>query len=109
MNLELFMTTMREYKRFVVQLPLSKNENNPDIINEFEYVSVQTRLMLIRKYVVKGNEEKGNVVIDNIINEAKNVFPENIIFLDELLCNYVNVKENKLFEHILSDGTKFSI
>ena len=39
MNLELFMTTMREYERFVVQLPLSKNENNPDLFNEFEYVS----------------------------------------------------------------------
>jgi len=104
MNLELFMTTMREYERFVVQLPLSKNENNPDLFNEFEYVSVQTRLMLLRKYIAKGN-----VVIDNIIKESKDEFPEKTNFLDDLLCNYINIKHNKSFEHILSDGTKYNI
>jgi len=47
--LELFQTTVREYKRFIIQLPLDYSKELEGDLSDFTYVAVHTRLMLLRK------------------------------------------------------------
>jgi hypothetical protein len=49
--LQLFVTTVKEYKRFAEQLPL--NVSTPAPRDEAVYIAVQTRLLLLRKYITE--------------------------------------------------------
>lgn len=112
MILELFLTTVKEYKRFMERLPINENDSLVETIYnasnednfESDYIAIQVRLMLIRKYINK-NE---NVYIEKMIDEAKELFPNNIIFLDEINREYLQLFK-KSFELIYSNGIKNGI
>ena len=107
MNLELFVTTVKEYNRFVKQLPLGDiSKSTIDLLNETTYIAIQTRLMLLRKYASKG--EKNNVYLENLIMEAKDRFPEKTTYLDKMRTRFFQINEQS-FEQILSDGSKINL
>lgn len=106
MYLELFMTTMKEYKRFAKQLPLQNNIYLTDSYDEAIYIAVQTRLMLLRKYTSKG--KKNHVYIENLINEAKINYPHEMDCLDDIQIRFLQINSQS-FEQILSDGTKLNL
>ena len=107
MNLELFVTTVKEYNRFAKQLPLGDiSKSTIDLLNETTYIAIQTRLMLLRKYASKG--EKNNVYLENLIMEAKDRFPEKTTYLDKMRTRFFQINEQS-FEQILSDGSKINL
>lgn len=105
MNLELFMTTMKEYERFSQQLPY-KSIKIGECYDDATYVAVQTRLVLLRKYTSKG--KKNNVYLENLINEAKEIYPEENDFLNDIQTRFLQISDVD-FEQILSDGTKLNL
>ena len=108
MNLELFVSTVKEYVRFSNQLPLKRIKTSIDlhIHDEAEYVAIQTRLILLRKYF--SENKKNNVYIGNIVEEAKRILPDNKNYLDELMNKFLQIKKQS-FEHTLSNGIKLNI
>jgi len=60
MVLELFQTTVREYKRFAKQLPIDFPKVLSGDFSDSTYVAVHTRLMLLRKYTRNG---RGNLYL----------------------------------------------
>ena len=95
-NLKLFMYTFEEYLKF------STGRKIHDMIDDFDnddYVSTNTRLIILRKYV-KENEP---VSIKTIIGIATVEFPNLKSDLDELLKEYQQV-ENQQFEYRLANG-----
>lgn len=71
-NLELFVYTIEEYLRFTTQLPINKNSSLVDQYDESEYIAIQTRLMLLRKYTSKGS--KNDVYLKMLFQLQKNIF-----------------------------------
>ncbi|OJU10675.1 MAG: hypothetical protein BGN88_12060 [Clostridiales bacterium 43-6] len=106
MNLELFMTTMKEYKRFTDQLPIVFTKLIIDSCDEATYVAVQTRLMLLRKYTSKSS--KNHVYFENIVEEAKKIYPDEAEFLDDIQKRFLKIITLSL-EQILSNGTKLNL
>ncbi len=102
MILELFMTTMKEYIRFAKQLPY--DSINTSTYKEQDYVAIQTRLMLIRKFITKGD----NVYFEDIINESISRFPSDKNEFTDMLKKFTDIF-SKSFEQILSDGTKLDL
>ena len=100
-NLQLFMFTMKEYKRFYRQLPKSKIT---DYYDDITYVEINTKLMLLRKYGCN----KENVYIKDIIDIALEKYPDKESKLKELLEDYLRIEKQQL-EYILADGTKLNI
>lgn len=100
-NLQLFMFTIKEYKRFYRQLPKSKITDSYDDIT---YVEINTKLMLLRKYGCS----KENVYIKDIIDIAIEKYPDKESKLKELLEDYLRIEKQQL-EYILADGTKLNI
>lgn len=49
-DLELFVTTVEEYKRFSSFLKFNENVSLVDGYSEEDYIGIQVRLMLLRKY-----------------------------------------------------------
>lgn len=95
-NLKLFMYTFEEYLKFSTERKIH------DMIDDFDnddYVSINTRLIILRKYV-KENEP---VSIKTIIGIATVEFPDLKSHLDELLKEYQQV-ENQQFEYRLANG-----
>ena len=105
-NLELFMYTIEEYLRFTSQLPINTNNRLTDQYDESEYIAIQTRLMLLRKYTSKG--KKNNVYFENVISEAIKIFPHSNKQLEQLNEEFNKTMQQQI-EHILSDGTKLNI
>lgn len=104
MILRLFMTTVKEYKRFTDELPVNHEVVVNDVLTNKDYVYENVRLMLLRKYFQKSNTG-GDVCIPNVIAQAKLDYPRDEIELDDLLNDYKSSCEPAL-KHILSDGTE---
>lgn len=66
MILRLFMTTVKEYKRFTDELPVNHEVVVNDILTNKDYVYENVRLMLLRKYFQKSNTG-GDLCIPNVI------------------------------------------
>lgn len=95
-NLKLFMYTFEEYLKFS---PERKTHNIIDDFDNKDYVSVSTRLIILRKYG-KQNEP---VSIEKIIEIASMEFPDLKKDLDKLLEEYCQI-ENQQFEYRLANG-----
>lgn len=102
MKLELFQTTVQEYKRFAQQLPVDHSKAIENTHDEEIYVAEHIRLMLLRKYTRNG---RGNLYIPDIVKEAKEKFPEDNEYLDEVLKRFQGSCEQSL-KHFLSDGSE---
>ena len=95
-NLKLFMYTFEEYLKF------STERKMHDMIDDFDnddYISINTRLIILRKYGSRGDR----VFVEKVIKEAKEKFPEIKDDLDELLKSYQQI-ENQQFEYRLANG-----
>lgn len=106
MNLELFITTFKEYQRFAKQLPMANSKSLFDTYDEAMYVAVQTRLILLRKYTSKG--KKNNVYFENLIDEVIKAFPLEGNYLTDIRIRFIKICDQS-FERILSDGTKLNL
>lgn len=105
-NFQLFLYTVDEYKRFANHLPV----NNPDGLtgnySEEDYIGIQVRLMLLRKYY--SNNTKENVNFKRIITDAQTAFPSRISEFQFLWKEFDEI-ENQQMEHLLADGTKLNV
>lgn len=106
LTLELFLTTVIEYKRFSNQLPLKNDEDLIETHDEKDYVAIHTRLILLRKYASVG--KNNNVYLGNLIDHAMQKFPQNTDFLIGLKNKLIQINEQSL-EQLLFDGTKLNL
>lgn len=103
-NFQLFLYTVDEYKRFANHLSVKKLDSLSDGYSEADYIGIQVRLMLLRKYY----SNTGNVSFKRIISEAENIFPNVAIEFQELSAEFDKIQKQNL-EHLLADGTKLDI
>lgn len=101
MTLELFQTTVMEYKRFAQQLPIAYTEIMSGEMSDSAYVAVHTRLMLLRKYTKKG---QGSQYLADVAGEAANQFPQFHEYLSEFQQRF-QYACNQSLNHVLADGT----
>ena len=101
-DLQLFLYTLEEYKRFSTHLPVNTSTNMVEKFTESDYIGIQTRLMLLRKYYSTGKE---NVYFGHLIEECKSEFPDQVGIFEELFQAFDSVINQQL-QHILPDGTK---
>lgn len=104
MNLKLFIFTVDEYLRFRKVFVKNEIENSVEDNYEQEYVSINTRLMLLRKYFNK----KENVSILKIAKTAIDIYPENKQIFIEIIEKYNEIQNNQLV-HLLADQTKLNL
>lgn len=105
-NFQLFLYTVDEYKRFAKHLPVKSPEGLSDNYTEADYIGVQVRLMLLRKYY--GGGDKENVSFKRRISEAEVAFPDKLNELQSLSADFDQIESQQL-EHLLADGTKLNI
>jgi hypothetical protein len=101
-ELELFQTTVREYKRFTQQLPINYSKAVSGDFSDSTYVAAQTRLMLLRKYTRNG---RGSLYLKDIVTEAIRRFPRHLDYLSEFRDRFQQSCDQSLI-HALADGTK---
>lgn len=103
---QLFLYTVDEYRRFAKHLPIKSPAGLSDGYAEADYIGVQVRLMLLRKYY--GSSIKENVNFKRLLEEAKTAYPGK---MDEWksLSNEFDQIENQQIEHLLADGTKLNL
>jgi len=104
MNLKLFIFTVNEYLRFRQMFLKSETENILEDDYEREYVSINIKLMLLRKYFNK-NE---NISILNIARAAIDIYPKNKQKFQEIIEEYNEIQNNQ-FDHLLADQTKLNL
>lgn len=103
MKLELFQTTVKEYKRFIQQLPIKYSDViSGDDFSDSIYVAAHTRLMLLRKYTRKG---RGSLYLSDIVTEAICRFPGHSDYLSEFKSRFQHSCDQSL-NHALADGTE---
>lgn len=102
MKLELFQTTVREYKRFIKELPLDYPKATTGDFSDTTYVAANTRLMLLRKYTRNG---RGSLHLTDVVNEAICHFPTHLEYLSEFQKRFQLSCEQSL-NHRLADGTE---
>ena len=105
-SFQLYLHTVDEYKRFANHLPVKSTDSLTDDYSEADYIGIQVRLMLLRKFYAKSKHEK--VYIKNIIDAAQQTFPTYASRFQSLNDEYDQIESQQL-EHILSDGTKLNI
>ena len=96
-SLELFMQVTREYKRFVDYFAGIK-ERVENYTREDEYISLNTRLMLLRKY-----SSSGDIDLKSITKKAGRRFPEHKEEFNTICDIYNSIDAD--YESILPDGT----
>lgn len=100
-NIELFIYTMDEYKRFYTN---PSNSTLTKEYNEKEYTEIHIKLMLLRKF---GNKHE-NVYVGTVIENAIKKFPTQKDMLEEILEDYNKIEKEQI-EYVLSDGTKLNL
>lgn len=100
-NLKLFAITVDEYKRFA---SLLDSYNAKDNYNEFSYIKVNTKLVLLRKY---GNKNE-NIFIEKILQQMLKKYSSSRDQVEQLLGDYHKIERQQL-TYILADGTKLDI
>lgn len=101
--LDRFLYTAKEYKRFADFFPATKKHELIDTYSEEDYVAIQTKLIILRKF---GNKTEP-IYIQKILTQAENMLPEKKNDIEAILQKYNHIEDN--FEYILPDGTKQSI
>lgn len=99
--IDLFIYTLTEYRRF------SEKVNYNSIFDDYDeddYININIKLMLLRKYGSKND----NVYIPKIIDNAITEYPEKREAFEEILKEYENIEKQQL-ELILEDGTKLNL
>ena len=102
MKSELFQTTVKEYKRFMQQLPIDYSEAVSGNFSDSTYVAAHTRLMLLRKYTRNG---RGNLYLTDIVSEAISRFPAHSDYLSGFQARFKQSCDQSL-NHALADGTE---
>lgn len=100
-KIKLFVYTVNEYKRFSKQ---TQKHAITDSYDESDYVQIQIKLMLLRKY----NKNGENVNIGTIIEELIEKYPNDIKELEIILKDFKKIEKQQL-EYVLSDGTKLNL
>lgn len=103
-NIELFLYTVKEYKRFSDYFSLKENYELTDPYTEEEYIAVQTKLILLRKY--GSNNEAVNV--RDIAMFVKNNRPALEQEMTKIISDFDRVQTNQI-RTILSDGTELNL
>lgn len=103
-RIKLFLYTVEEYKRFVEYFSLKKEHSLTDSYTNDEYIAIQTKLIILRKF----GSKKDAVYIQSILNLAKDEFPERSQCFDALLSDYDEIERTQL-QMILSDGRKLNL
>lgn len=106
-NFQLFLYTVEEYKRFQNNLPIKKTESLTDDYSEADYIGIQVRLMLLRKYF-SGGKNPENVSIKRLVDEAQQAFPSAVNKFKDIFDKFKNVEEQQV-EHLLTDGSKLNL
>lgn len=104
MNLKLFVYTVNEYLRFREELFYDEPKGIIGENDGQEYIYINIRLMLLRKYFNK----KEKVSIVNIAKEAMKSFPTNKEVFQNIIDEYNEIQNNQAI-HILSDQTELNI
>ena len=105
-SFQLFLYTVDEYKRFANHLPIKKPTGLSDDYAESDYIGIQVRLMLLRKYY--GSSNKENVNFKRLLSEAETAFPDKINEWQTLSSEFDQIEAQQM-EHLLADGTKLNI
>lgn len=105
-DFQLFLHTVDEYKRFANHFPMKSTGSLTYDYSEADYIGIQVRLMLLRKFYAQNKREK--VYIKNIIDAAQQIFPAYVSQFQALRDEFDHIESQQL-EHILSDGTKLNI
>lgn len=103
-RLQIFLHTVHEYDRFARQLPINKNSDLNETYDEANYIGIQTRLMLLRKYF----NNKGSVGFKYVVTEAQKAYPARIADWQRIANDFNEISLLHL-QHILADGTKQSL
>lgn len=104
---QLFLYTVDEYKRFQNNLPVKNSSSLTDEYSETDYICVQVRLMLLRKYF-SGGKNPENVNINNIVSKGQQEFPLVAKNFEEIGDKFKNIEKQQI-EQLLSDGTKLNL
>lgn len=99
-----FLYTVEEYKRFEKSIPTEKNHLLLDTYTEADYIGIQTKLMILRKY----SYYRDLVYIPTVIESAKKMFPVLGDALGAIKKKYDEVEKNQL-QSISSEGNKMSL
>lgn len=103
---QLFLYTVDEYRRFANHLPVKDPAGLTDDYTEADYIGIQVKLMLLRKYY--GSNNKENVNIKRLLSEAKTAFSNKLNEWNTFSAEF-NQIEMQQMEHLLADGTKLNI
>lgn len=103
-NIYLFLYTVREYKRFSNYFSLKNDFKLLDSYNEEEYIAVQTKLILLRKYGAY-NEA---VNVKDIAFFVKTLHHDLEDKMNEIICDYDKVQTDNI-RTLLSDGTELNL
>lgn len=106
-NFQLYLYTVDEYRRFANLLPVKEPGALTDNYSESDYVGVQVRLMLLRKYY-SGGKHPANVSYKRLIAEAKEAFPQVVQKFQSLSDKFDQI-ESQQIEQLLMDGTKLNL
>lgn len=106
-NFQLYLYTLDEYRRFSNFLAVKNPTSLSDDYSESDYIGIQVRLMLLRKYFSSGKNPE-NVSFRRIVAEAISEFPNINPELTTLLQKFDEIEAQQV-EHLLSDGTKLNI
>ena len=105
-SFQLFLYTVDEYKRFANHLPVKSPTGLSGTYEEADYIGIQVRLMLLRKYY--GGGKKENMNFKRLLSEAETAFPNRLHEWKALSAEFEQI-ENQQMEHLLADGTKLNI
>jgi len=99
-----FLYTVEEYKRFAKSLSTEKTHSLLDTYTEVDYIGIQTKLMILRKY----SYQRDVVYIPAVIEAAKIILPELEDDLVSVKKKYDEVEKNQL-QSISSEGNKMTL
>ena len=103
-NIDLFLYTVKEYKRFSDYFSLKDNYELTDSYTEKEYIAIQTKLILLRKY--GSNNEAVNVRdIAKFVKDNRSDLEHE---MTKIISDFDRVQTNQI-RTILSDGTELNL
>lgn len=99
-----FLFTAKEYNRFKQYFAQTEKHDLLDTYTEGNYIAIQTKLMLLRKY----SYIRERVYLPNVLETARELFADIEKELSTIKESYDNIEKNHL-ETILSDGVKLPL
>lgn len=99
-----FLFTVDEYKRFTKYFPKRQSLDLLEDYTEEEYIGVQTKLMILRKY----SYNRELVYLPKLIEISKKMFADIEVQLRGIETAYNDIEANQL-QAVLSDGNKLAL